>query len=165
MHPLFRSASTVLCAFWFAASGAVPLPATAAGSGAGASDPSASEFLDTNGDGQISYDEFAHSVSVKAMREMDTDKSGTLSPSEAAARKLAADLKLPTLNFADADANGDGQLSQDELESALHDHPGVKSWFQNLDQDNDGSISQSELDRFPPGSGLQGVPQIVIPIP
>jgi hypothetical protein len=163
MHQLFRRAGTVFCAFWFVASAAVPLPATA--SGAGASDRTASEFLDTNGDGQISYDEFAHSVSVKAMREMDTDKSGTLSPSEAAARKLAANLKLPTLNFADADANGDGQLSQDELEGALHDHPGVKSWFQNLDQDKDGSISQPELDRFPPGSGLQGVPQIVIPIP
>jgi len=165
MHQLFRRAGTLFCAFWFVVFAAVPLPAMAAGSGADNSDRAASEFLDSNGDGQISYDEFAHSVSAKAMREMDTDKSGTVSQSEAAARKLAANLKLPTLNFADADTNGDGQLSQEELERAVHEHPSVKSWFQNLDQDNDGAISQPELDRFPPGSGLQGVPQIVIPIP
>jgi hypothetical protein len=61
---------------------AVAMLAVASNSGAADSDPHRTlpELSDLNGDHRISYDEFVHSVAVKAMREMDEDKNGLLTP-------------------------------------------------------------------------------------
>jgi len=117
------------------------------------------EFLDLNGDHRISYDEFVHSVAVKAMREMDRDNNGLLTPAEVAASDAKVDATSPAISFSKADTNGDGSVSIDELDHALAANPGVRVLFQNIDRDHDGFLSDSEL------RNSHGVPLIQFRLP
>ena len=63
----------------------------------------------------------------------------------------------PSQLFAKLDANGDGQISKSEFESALGsagvDSSTADTLFSKLDANGDGSISQSELTSAKPGNG------------
>jgi Ca2+-binding EF-hand superfamily protein len=106
------------------------------------------DFLDLNDDHRISYDEFVHSMAVKAMREMDADRDGTLTPAEAASSRAKASADLPPMDFFKADANGDGSVSTEELEKAIRTHTGAHELFRNHDKDGDGFLDESEVKSF-----------------
>jgi Ca2+-binding EF-hand superfamily protein len=108
-------------------------------------DQTVEDFFDLNDDHRISYDEFVHSMAVKAMREMDSDKDGLLSPAEAAGSGAKAHAHIPPIDSSKADANGDDQVSIDELEQAIRTHTGVHALFRKLDKDGDDFLSESEL--------------------
>jgi Ca2+-binding EF-hand superfamily protein len=164
MYDVSGHASLALCALCFLASAALPLPAAADSATGDSASRAISEFLDANGDGRISYEEFVHSVAVKAMREMDADKNGVLTPSEVTRGGPPSDAPVPTIKFGEIDTNGDGWLSRVELETALRDNASVRVRFRNLDWDQDGFLSQYELYRSFPGAKVRVVPEIVIPV-
>jgi Ca2+-binding EF-hand superfamily protein len=117
-------------------------------------------LVDLDGDNRISYEEFVHSVALRAMQEMDADNSGTISRGEAAAAKPGngpAPLLVPVV-----DSNGDGQIGLDELKKPLADSAEMKQAFQNLDKDHDGYLSGPELNGYDNGSHERIVPQISI---
>jgi hypothetical protein len=118
-------------------------------------DPSISGFQDFNGDHRISHDEFVHNMAVKSMREMDTDKNGFLPPDEMTASAAKGEGNSPHINFSEADANGDGKVSLDELEQAIRAKTDVHVLFQKLDKDKDGFLNESELKE------VHGVPLII----
>ncbi len=120
-------------------------------------DNAVTEFLDLNGDHKISYDDFVHSIAVKAMREMDEDKNGLLSPAEGASSGSKGDASSPAISFSKADTDGNGQVSFEELSEAIHANTGTRALFQNLDKDGDGSLSGPEL------KSIHGVPLIRLP--
>jgi Ca2+-binding EF-hand superfamily protein len=121
-----------------------------------------SGLIDLDGDNRISYEEFVHSAAVKAMREMDTDYSGSLSRSEVmTARPVGAGGPAP-LVFTNIDSNGDGQVGLDELKKPLAEQPDMKKTFRDLDTNNDGYLSGPELNGFDNGSHERVVPQISI---
>ena len=160
-----RHPHLTLGAFCLIVSTALPLPAIAEQSSPGGPAPSASELYDLNGDGRISYDEFLYSAGAKAMRELDADKDGVITPSEIASGRLPADASVPTIRFGEIDTDGNGQISRQELENALRDNASMKMWFRKFDQNGDGFISGPELDRLSTKTGIRVVPQVVIPFP
>lgn len=86
-------------------------------------DRTVSEFLDSNGDHRISYDESVHSLAVKAMREMDTYQNSRLTRAEVARQRSKSDAGAPTVEFDGSDADGDGQVSLEELKNgAAREH-------------------------------------------
>ncbi len=107
------------------------------------SDRIIADFLDLNDDHRISYDEFVHSMAVKAMREMDADRDGTLPPAEAATASAKGHADVPPIDFSKADSNGDGQLSLDELKQAIG--VAVRAHFPKLDKNGDGFLDESEV--------------------
>jgi Ca2+-binding EF-hand superfamily protein len=107
------------------------------------SDQTIGDFLDLNDDHRISYDEFVHSMAVKAIREMDADRDGTLSPAEVATSSAKGHADVPPIDFSKADSNGDGQLSLDELKQAID--VAVRAHFPKLDKNGDGFLDESEV--------------------
>ena len=114
------------------------------------------EFLDSNNDGKISYDEFVHSMAVKAIREMDENKDSFLMSSEIASSVAKGNAQISALNFSKIDTNSDGRISLEELKQALGAHADVETLFKKLDTNGDGFLSNSELE------GIHEVPLIRI---
>lgn len=160
-----RRLVTAQWAIWLAVSAAAPWPAIADDAKADGHKRVISGYLDSNGDGRISYDEFVHSVAAKAMREMDADHNKVLTRSELKSVGSAADRSALTIKLQDVDANKDDQVSLTELEKALRKGEDAKKWFSTIDRNGDGYISKSELDDYAHGTGPQVVPQIRISIP
>lgn len=144
---------------------AVTLLALVSNAGADDVDRNIAEFIDTNGEKHISYDEFVHSAAVKALRELDANKDGLLNRAEAASSGVRQSAAIPSIGFSDADANGDGHLSLNELEQALRGHPGVTESFLKLDRNGDTMLSPSELKGIDGRSSLHAVPQVRIRVP
>jgi hypothetical protein len=130
------------------------LLAVAAVVAAADADRDIADFLDLNGDRRISFDEFVHSIAVKAVRQLDEDKDGVLSPAEAARSGNTGDAGTHAIDHADAD--GDRQVTHGELVQAIRANPGVRALFQKHDKDGDDFLSESEL------RDLHGVPLIRI---
>ena len=118
---------------------------TVASANSADTDRTIEDFLDLNDDHRISYDEFVHSMAAKAMREMDADKNGVLTPAEAAASSAKGHTDAPPIDFSKADTNGDGRVSTEELKQAIRTHTGVHELFQTHDKDGDSFLDESEV--------------------
>ncbi|RON53673.1 EF-hand domain-containing protein [Pseudomonas frederiksbergensis] len=122
--------------------------------------------LDSNGDGSVSQDELKTAQSDKPdnrlladlsknFTDLDSDDSGSLSSEEMAAMAPPAPPQdqAPNTDLADAllgalDADGDGNLSSDELShglTAAGSSADSKEIFSALDKNQDGSVSSDEL--------------------
>lgn len=84
-----------------------------------------------------------------ALRKLDTNHDGKISPSEVAAfRKARMKHRLDTI-FNDLDRNKDGKISKEEARGLLREE------FDKLDTNKDGSLERSELEKAftPPREG------------
>lgn len=140
-------------------------------SGSG-NDPSKDVFslIDSDGDGKLSQSEFVsarpdsmdESTATALFKKIDSEGTGSISQDQFAQMMREAgpppgpppggmaggknDSKLDQL-FSSLDADGDGTISQSEMETALSnsDKTKVDSVFSQLDADGNGSISTDEL--------------------
>ncbi|WP_372571404.1 EF-hand domain-containing protein [Ruegeria jejuensis] len=123
--------------------GVVVLATAIAASGAMAKGPGkgvAFEVLDADGDGQVTIEE-VQAWQEQRFTSVDTDGSGTLSLEELqAAGQTRANEKAAKM-LERRDANGDGQLSQDEMPKRRD----PSRMFDRMDANDDGSISQQEF--------------------
>jgi Ca2+-binding EF-hand superfamily protein len=136
--------------------GATALLAVAFAVGAADSDRTIAGFADSNGDQRISYDEFADGMSAAALREMDKNGDGAVTPAETASAGGQGNIGATPIVISGADADGDGKVSRDELSQAIRDAAPVRATFQSYDTDGDGFLSASEL------NAMQSTPQIRI---
>jgi Ca2+-binding EF-hand superfamily protein len=83
-------------------------------------DHSSATLLDLDLDGNISYEQFVGATAAKAIRDLDIDKDGSLSRDEV--KSSSGKSSAVTINFSEADQNGDGKIDQDELGQALAKH-------------------------------------------
>lgn len=96
--------------------------------------------LDTDGDGALSRAEFMV-LREEMFARIDSDGSGALTEAEVtAAQEAAAERMRQKRDLWSQDADGDGQLTLAEFTSKT---PG----FDRADRDGDGVLSQAELDR------------------
>ena len=98
------------------------------------------ETLDINGDGAITEAELLQSQEVR-FNEADTNNDGQISKDEMLARVTGRAAERVDRMIERMDENGDGQLSQAEMQ-ALRD-PG--KMFDRIDANDDGSISEEEF--------------------
>jgi len=118
---------------------------------------------DTNGDGQVSKEEAAALHDKRQadwFDKTDTNKDGLLSEEEIrAGRDARRDHQRGEMKarmeerFKEADGNGDGQLSLDEVQAKL---PRLADRFNTLDADKNGMLSKEELKR---GGARRGEPR------
>ena len=118
---------------------------------------------DTDGDGRISR---AEATSKGAERsgawfdKLDTNKDGYVTQEEMkqardTRHQMHGDMKEKMeARFKEADINGDGQLSLDEVQSKM---PRVADRFTTLDKDKNGTLSKDELNQG--GQGRHHPPQ------
>jgi Ca2+-binding EF-hand superfamily protein len=105
--------------------------------------------LDANGDGKISADELSSALDAKkATDASSTGGAGGVHHHRHAHHASSADLAQQI--FGQADANGDGALSADEISSALGQDAagattGLTQQIAKLDTNGDGSLSTAEL--------------------
>ncbi|QIE45279.1 calcium-binding protein [Pseudohalocynthiibacter aestuariivivens] len=105
------------------------------------------EEIDTNADGQITREEIA-AHRADRFAAVDTDGDGALSEAELTAQAEARTARRVARMIKRHDANGDGVLSQEEMESRhKRDH------FKRMDTDGDGAISAEEFAEFKPHRG------------
>ena len=110
------------------------------GGSAGPSRHSARQLaiLDTNGDGVVSREEIA-AEHQRLLGAADIDGDGQLSADEFR-RRGSFFIRLGTTTFFDLiDANGDQQISQEELNQPM------ERWFVRRDTNNDGKINTEEF--------------------
>ncbi len=118
------------------------------------------KMADTNGDGELSYVEFATAIyrSPKhgpvGFGKADKDKSGTLNLKEFAV-KLEEGIKwwrisrkTPAEWHSEFDANSDGVLSKQEFVKFLGSTAHLDTFFKRTDKDRSGDISVEELTGF-----------------
>jgi hypothetical protein len=96
------------------------------------------------------------------MKDMDSDKNGTLSRSEVRAAGSRAATGAAPLDFSKLDTNHDGQVSVTEIKKPLGEDPQMKKTFQKLDKNNDGYLSGAELNEVEGGTKMRVVPQVSI---
>ncbi|WP_185802885.1 EF-hand domain-containing protein [Pontivivens nitratireducens] len=101
--------------------------------------------IDTNGDGEVTRAEVdAHRAARFA--DIDTDGNGIVDQAEliaaAEARRQARDTQRAERMIERSDADGDGVLTQEELQP----QPRGGDMFERMDTDGNGAISQEEID-------------------
>jgi Ca2+-binding EF-hand superfamily protein len=96
--------------------------------------------LDKNGDGKVTFAEFADGPILDRFKSLDKDGSGYLERPEieAIAAKMAADQRkrLPAF-IARYDADHDGKVSRQEF-------PGPDAVFARMDRDRDGEVTEKD---------------------
>jgi len=98
----------------------------------------------------LSYEDFVHRAAAQALGERDRDRNALLSADEARAAGVnAVEQRNLAIDFSEADLDRDGQLSLDELKSALRAHPEMRSAFDAYDVDGDGMLSGAEQGAVP----------------
>ncbi len=103
-------------------------------------------ILDTNGDGVVNQEEIA-AEHGRLLGAADVDGDGQLSADEFR-RRGSFFIRLGTTTFFDLiDANGDQQISQDELNQPMG------RWFARRDTNNDGTIDAEEFSQGRPSFG------------
>lgn len=101
--------------------------------------------MDTNGDGQITRQEWRGSRAL--FDALDANGDGVLTRAEALGRQVDA-----RDEFRSMDANDDGQITRDEW-------PWNMSAFNRLDVNRDGHLSRGEFESEQGAVGTQGAPQ------
>jgi Ca2+-binding EF-hand superfamily protein len=117
---------------------------------------------DKDGDGRVSRAE-ADAAAAERTREwftrLDLDKDGYVTQDETRqARETRRGDMQERLDqhFKSADANSDGQLSLDEVQTNM---PRLAERFSTVDQDKNGFLSKEELQRGSRGAGHRKPPQ------
>ena len=115
---------------------------------------------DRDGDGRVSRAEAASAAAQRSgdwFDKLDLNKDGYLTQDEVKEGRqtrhenMRADMKEKMeARFKEADANGDGQLSLDEVQAKM---PRMAERFATLDADKNGLLSKDELKRGGPGHG------------
>jgi Ca2+-binding EF-hand superfamily protein len=106
--------------------------------------------IDLGGKGRISYEDFVHRSAAQALGTLDRDRNQLLSGDEARAAGVnAVEQRNLAIKFPEADLDGDGYLSVEELKSALRDHPEMRAAFDAYDLNGDGTLSEAELGAVP----------------
>ena len=117
------------------------------------------EMADTNGDGELSYVEYATAVYRSAKHgpvgfgKSDRDKSGTLNlkeftPKLDGIKWYRMSRKTPAQWHAEVDANSDGVLSKQEFVTFLGTTAHLDTRVKQADKDKSGGISVEELAGF-----------------
>ncbi|CBJ49756.1 EF-hand domain-containing protein [Ralstonia solanacearum] len=105
--------------------------------------------LDTNGDGTVSRDEAkGHRWLEEHFDEIDANHDGQISKDELAAwHKTHAGEMQARLDakFKAADKNGDGALTQEEMQAGL---PKLAKHFDEIDANHDGKVTEDEIRAF-----------------
>ncbi|MEX3014617.1 EF-hand domain-containing protein [Gymnodinialimonas hymeniacidonis] len=109
--------------------------------------------LDADGNGAVTLEELQAAGEARFARA-DTDGDGALSREELIARGEARIEARVDRMLERLDANGDGQLTEAEMEEARegrgHRHgrggPSPERMFERLDADGDGSVTEAEFD-------------------
>jgi Ca2+-binding EF-hand superfamily protein len=109
-----------------------------------------SEFIDGNKDHQISYDEFVHSLAIKAMHDIDKNKDGVIDFDEATEAHHNKNQDALNFNFPNTDNNANGNIDLNELEQTIKNDSKVKENYIHLDHNDDGLLDQSELTHTKP---------------
>lgn len=116
---------------------------------------------DTDHDGRVSRAEYDAAASQRRndwFDKLDLDKDGYITQEE---MRQARETRRANLRghmdekFKEADANGDGQLSLDEVQAKM---PRLASRFTDLDKDKNGMLSKDELARGHHGRPPQPTP-------
>ena len=148
---------------------AVGLAALLAGA-AFAGDPPKSDAphgmqADKDGDGKISRAEAESSGAARSKEwfdKLDTNHDGYITQDEMkqareTRHQMHGDMKEKMdARFKEADANGDGQLSLDEVQAKM---PRLSDRFTELDKDKNGMLSKEELKQVGPGRHHPPQPQ------
>ncbi len=95
--------------------------------------------LDSNGDGQVTADEIEQRMDAH-FSNVDSDSNGVLSKAELEANARKDSVARVRRMLAKLDANGDDQISPDEVRGRLGAH------FAQADTDGDGLLSKAELE-------------------
>lgn len=104
------------------------------------------EILDTDGNGTASREEISGELS-RLLGAADVDGNGQLSPDEFR-RRGSFFIRLGTTTFFDLiDANGDQQISEEELIQPM------ERWFTRRDVNSDGNIDTGEFNQGRRSSG------------
>jgi hypothetical protein len=122
---------------------------------AASSEPTAGAdlFLDLDGDGGMSYEEFVQSLDTRSMDALDGDRDRFLTEAEVRAQSTTAKDSI-RLRFPEIDTDGDERLSAKELEAATRKNPRVRVLYDTLDVDHNNRVSPSEWRNRPGGVGL-----------
>ena len=103
-------------------------------------------LLDLDADGNVSLDEIG-GENKRRLGAVDLDGNGLISPDEFRRRgQLLVAMRTTTI-FDLLDANGDGNLTADELTAP------AGRWIARYDQDGDGALSAEELAATSPSRG------------
>jgi len=103
--------------------------------------------LDTNGDGNLSQDELSSAISAQQQQQGTAGVHHHHHHHHHAGAAQASDGQLGASILGQADADGDGALSADEIAKALGTSGGdsLKQTLAGFDKDGDGKLDSSEL--------------------
>jgi Ca2+-binding EF-hand superfamily protein len=99
-------------------------------------------FFDSNGDGNVTQEEF-QSASSNRFERIDADNNASISESEFLSYMQTRRDQRHKERFARLDANKDGKISNDEFISASRER--AQRRFERMDRNNDGQLSSDEL--------------------